>query len=289
MWSWVRDAVAEFLDASPFQLAAALSFFTLLSLSPLVLVVVGAAGLVWSKDAVRAELLERVEQFIGPAGADTVGTALSSTLDPGRGVLSIVVGMATILIGATTAFAQLQIALNRIWNVEAAPTRGVVWSLIRSRLLSLALVLVLGLLLLVSVAAGTVLTTLDTYLVRTPPAGTALWQVVEFVVSCGAIVFMVATIFKVLPDVRIGWPDVWFGAVVTSILLGGGKFLIGWYLGHASIASSYGAAGSVVVCLVWVYYSALILLFGAQLTHTYARRRGVSAHPAAYAVAVPRR
>jgi membrane protein len=289
MWSLVRDAVAEFLHASPFQLAAAVSFFTLLSLSPLVLVVVGVAGLVWSKEAVRAELLARVEQLIGPAGAETVGTVLANTLDPGRGALSIVVGLVTILIGATTAFAQLQAALNRIWNVEAAPTHGVVWSFIRSRLLSLALVLVLGLLLLVSVAAGTLLTTLHTYLVRTPPAGTALWQVVEFVVSCGVIVFMIATIFKVLPDVRIGWPDVWFGAVVTSILFGAGKFLIGWYLGYASIASSYGAAGSVVVCLVWVYYSALILLFGAQLTHTYAQRRGASTGPAAHAVAVPRR
>jgi membrane protein len=288
MWSLVRGAFAEFLGASPFQLAAALSFFTLLSLSPLVLVVVGVAGLVWSKDAVRAELLERVEQFIGSAGADTVGTALSNTLDPGRGALSIVIGTATVLIGATTAFAQLQAALNRIWNVEAAPRHGAVWSLIRSRLLSLALVLVLGLLLLVSLAAGTLLTTLHTYLVRTAPAGTALWQVVEFVVSFGAIALLIATIFKVLPDVRISWPDVWFGAVATSILFGVGKFLIGWYLGHASIASSYGAAGSVVVFLLWVYYSALIVLFGAQLTQTYARRRGASTRPATYAVAVPR-
>ncbi|MGH7333125.1 MAG: YihY/virulence factor BrkB family protein, partial [Candidatus Rokuibacteriota bacterium] len=237
MWSLVRDALREFLNESPFQLAAAVSFFTLLSLSPLVLVVVGAAGLVWSQHAVRAELLAQVEQLIGPVAAQTVGTVLTNTLDPGRGALSIVIGIVTLLIGATTAFAQLQAALNRIWNVEAAPMHGVVWSLIRSRLLSLALVLVLGLLLLVSLAVSTVLATLHTYVGRTAPAGGALWQVVEFVVSWMALAILITVIFKVLPDVRIAWPDVWFGAVVTSMLFGAGKFLIGFYLGYASIAS----------------------------------------------------
>jgi len=283
-----RDAVGEFLDESPFQLAAAVSFFTLLSLSPLVLVVVGAAGLVWSADAVRTQLLAQIEQLIGPAGAETVSTVLTNTFDPGRSALSIVIGIATLLVGATTAFAQLQAALNRIWNVEAAPTQSAVWGLIRSRLLSLTLVLVLGFLLLVSLAVSTVLAALHTHVAGLAPAGGGLWRVAEFMVSCTAIAILIAAIFKVLPDVRIAWPDVWFGAVVTSILFGVGKFLIGLYLGFASIASSYGAAGSVVVFLLWVYYSSLIILFGAQLTQTYARRRGASIHPAAYAVAVPR-
>jgi membrane protein len=279
--------VGEFLDESPFQLAAAVSFFTLLSLSPLVLVVVGAAGLVWSADAVRTQLLAQIEQLIGPAGAEMVSTALTNTFDPGHSALSIVIGIAIVLVGATTAFAQFQAALNRIWNVQAAPTQSAVWGLIRSRLLSLSLVLVLGLLLLVSLAGSTVLAALHTHLAALAPAGGGLWRVAEFMVSCTAMAILIAAIFKVLPDVRIAWPDVWFGAAVTSILFGVGKFLIGLYLGFASIASSYGAAGSVVVFLLWVYYSSLIILFGAQLTQTYARRRGASIHPAAYAVAVP--
>jgi len=137
----VRDAVREFLEESPFQLAAAVSFFTLLSLSPLVLVVVGAAGLVWSTDAVRSELLAQIEEFIGPAGAETVGTVLTNAVDRGRSRLAVGVGLASLLVGATTAFAQLQAALNHIWNVQTAPTQSAVWNLIRSRLLALALVL----------------------------------------------------------------------------------------------------------------------------------------------------
>lgn len=278
MWSVARDAVAEFLDASPLQLAGALSFFTLLSLSPLVLVVVGVAGLVWQEDAVRAQLLAQMEQLIGPAGAEMVSTVLTNTADPGRGALSVAIGIATLLVGATTVFAQLQAALKRIWHVETAPTHSAVWSLIRSRLLSLALVLLLGLLLLVSLAASAVLAALHAYLASTPGGG-GLWRVVEFMVSLTAIAIMIAVIFKVLPDVRIAWPDVWFGAVVTSLLFGVGKFLIGLYLGYASVASSYGAAGSVVVFLLWVYYSSLIILFGAQLTRSYARPRGTSMDP----------
>ncbi len=286
MWSLVRDAVAEFLGESPFQLAAALSFFTLLSLSPLVLVVVGAAGLVWNQEAVRTELLALIEQLIGPAGTETVNTVLTHTFDPGRSALSVAIGLVTLLVGATTAFAQLQAALNQIWNVQTAPSGSAVWSLIRSRLLSLMLVLVLGLLLLVSLAVSTLLATLHRYLAGLTPAGGGVWRVVEFMVSSAAIAILIAVIFKVLPDARIAWHDVWFGAVVTSMLFVVGKFLIGLYLNHASIASSYGAAGSVVVFLLWVYYSSLIILFGAQLTQTYARRRGASTHPAEYAVAV---
>lgn len=290
MWSLMRDAIAEFLDESPFQLAGALSFFTLLSLSPLVLVVVGVAGLVWSKDAVRTQLLAQIEQLVGPAGAETVSAVLTNTFDPGRSALSVAIGIATLLVGATTVFAQLQSALNQIWNVEVAPpTHSVVWSLVRSRLLSLALVLVLGFLLLASLVVTTVLAALHTYLSGAVPPGSGLWPVVHFMVSFTVIAFLIATIFKFLPDVRIAWPDVWFGAVVTSILVGVGKFLIGLYLGYASIASSYGAAGSVVVFLLWVYYSSLIILFGAQLTQTYARRRGATIQPADYAVAVRRR
>lgn len=195
-----------------------------------------------------------------------------------------IIGIATLLVGATTVFAQLQAALNQIWNVKAAPTRGAIWSFIRTRLLSLALVLVLGFLLLVSLVVSAVLTVLHEYLSRVMPVGGAVSQAVNFVVSLSVIAFLVGTIFKVLPDVRIAWRDVWFGAGVTALLFSVGKSVIGLYLGHAGLASSYGAAGSLVVFMVWVYYSSLLMLLGAQITQTYARRRGAAIQPAPYAV-----
>ncbi|HVQ76627.1 MAG TPA: YihY/virulence factor BrkB family protein, partial [Candidatus Binatia bacterium] len=280
IWSLIRRTIDEFLEESPFQLAAALSYYTVLSLSPLVLVVVGVAGLVWSEDAVRAQLLHQIEQLAGPAGAETVSTVLARGIDPGRDRISVAIGIATLLIGATTVFAQLQAALNQIWNVRAAPSNRVLWSLMRTRLLSLALVLALGFLLLVSLVVSAVLAGLHHYLSAALPAGGAVWQVVNVVVSLAVVAILVGMIFKALPDVRIAWSDVWFGAMATSVLFTLGKSLIGLYLGHASIASSYGAAGSLVVFLVWVYYSSLIILFGAQVTQTYARLRGVTILPA---------
>jgi membrane protein len=284
--SIARTSVQEFLAESPFQLAGALSFYTLLSLSPLVLVVVGVAGLVWSEDVVRAQLLVQMEQLVGRAGADTVGGVLNAAVDPAGSARSVAVGIATLLIGATAVFGQLQTALNHIWNVKAAPTHGMVWGLIRTRLLSLAIVLVLGFLLLVSLVASAVLAVLQRYLASALPGGADVWQVVNLIVSLAVVAVLIGAIFKVLPDARIEWHDVWCGAAVTAILFSIGKFLIGLYLGQAGFASSYGAAGSLVLFLVWIYYSSLIVLFGAQLTQTYAQHRGSSILPASYAVKV---
>jgi membrane protein len=283
LWSVAREAIVAFFDESPFELAAALSFYTLLSLSPLVLLVVGVTGLVWSEHGVREHLVGEIRDLVGPAGAETVKTVLAHASDPGRSALSIVVGIVTLLIGATTVFGQLQAALNQIWNVKAAPGRAL-WSLIRTRLLSLALVLVLGFLLLVSLLMSAALAAVQSYLSHAIPAGGLIWQGTNFLVTLGVVTLLIAMIFKVLPDVRVTWSYVWFGAVVTSVLFGLGRFVIGFYLGHATIASSYGAAGSLVVFLVWVYYSSLILLFGAKLTQVYARWHGADFAPAPHAV-----
>lgn len=288
-WSLARETFTEFLGESPFQQAAALSFYTLLSLSPLVLIVVGIAGLMWSEAAVREQLLEQITQLIGPAGAETVRTVLTHASQRGRSVTSIVIGFVTLLIGATTVFGQLQAALNHMWNVRTAPTRHAFWSLVRTRLLSLALVLALGFLLLVSLVVSAALAAIEAYLFRTVPGAALLWQALNLVVSLVVIALLVAMIFKFLPDVRIRWAWAWFGGFVTSALLGLGKFMIGLYLGQASIASSYGAAGSLVVFLVWIYYSSLIFLLGAELTQVFARRRGAAIEPAPYAELVPRR
>jgi membrane protein len=287
-WTVARDTVAEFLGESPFQLAGALSFYTLLSLSPLVLVVVGVTGLVWSQETVQAELIAQVEQLVGAHGAETVSTVLTAATDRGRSAVSVVLGLATLLVGATTVFAQLQASLNQIWHVRAAPTRFAVWVLIRTRLLSMGLVLSLGLLLLVSLVASAALAAFSDYLARLVPGGGVIARALEFLVSLFIIGVLIGAVFEVLPDARIAWRHAWFGGVVTAVLFGIGKFFIGLYLGRASIGSAYGAAGSLVVFLVWVYYSSLILLFGAKLTEVYARLRGEPIEPAPYAVVVPR-
>ena len=291
-WQLARKSVDEFFEDSPFQLAAALSFYTVLSLSPLVLIVVAAAGLVWGEQPVRSELLNQIRELTGDAGAETVRTVLESTTISGQSIGSMILGIITLLFGATTVFAQLQSSLNQIWDVKTAvktvTRRGVLWSLIRTRLLSLTLVLAVGFLLLVSLVVSAALAAFQAYLSRAFPGGGTLWQILNFLVSLLVISVLIAMVYRVLPDVRLDWPDVWVGAVTTSLLFGVGKFLIGLYLGRASIGSSYGAAGSLVVFLVWVYYSSLIMFFGAEITFVYAQDRRNRVRPTELAVVADR-
>ena len=292
VWKLAKESVVEFWEDSPFQLAAALSFYTLLSLSPLVLIVVAAAGLVWSEQSVRAELLNQIRGLVGPAGAETVRMVLEGTTIAGHSLGSMIVGILTLLFGATTVFVQLQSSLNQIWDVKTAVTtvtrRGLFWSLIRTRLLSLTLILVVGFLLLVSLVMSAALAALQGYLARVLPGGGMLWQTVNLLVSLLVISVLIAMVYRLLPDVRLDWRDVWVGAVTTSVLFGVGKFLIGLYLGQASIGSSYGAAGSLVVFLVWVYYSSLIMFLGAEMTFVYAQYRQRRVRPTELAVTVDR-
>ena len=291
-WQLARKSVDEFFEDSPFQLAAALSFYTVLSLSPLVLIVVAAAGLVWGEQPVRSELLNQIRELTGDAGAETVRTVLESTTISGQSIGSMILGIITLLFGATTVFAQLQSSLNQIWDVKTAvktvTRRGLLWSLIRTRLLSLTLVLAVGFLLLVSLVVSAALAAFQAYLSRAFPGGGTLWQILNFLVSLLVISVLIAMVYRVLPDVRLDWPDVWVGAVTTSLLFGVGKFLIGLYLGRASIGSSYGAAGSLVVFLVWVYYSSLIMFFGDEITFVYAQDRRNRVRPTELAVVADR-
>lgn len=288
-WRRLWELVAKFLGDSPFEMAAALSFYTVLSLSPLLLIVVSAAGLVWGEESVRVEILTQMEALIGLAGADAVRAILDHSAFSGHTAMSMAIGIITLLFGATTVFAQLQSSLNRIWSVETsaqtATRPALLWSLIRTRLLALALIFVVGFLLLVSLVVSAGLAALHVYLTRAFPGGALVWELVNFLVSLAVISFLIAMVYRVLPDVRLGWGDVWGGAVVTAILFSIGKFLIGLYLGHTSVASAYGAAGSLVVLLLWVYYSSLIMFLGAEITAVHARHRH-RIRPAAYAVPV---
>jgi membrane protein len=289
-WGLARDSVAKFLDDSPFEMAAALSFYTMLSLSPLLLIVVSAAGLVWGEDSVRAQILTQMRELIGTAGAGAVRTVLDRSAFTGHTVTSMVIGVLTLIFGATTVFVELQSALNRIWKVETSPqatTRpALLWSLVRTRLLALALIFVVGFLLLVSLVVSAGLAALHDYLARSFERGAIVWEVVNFLVSLAVIALLIAMVYRVLPDVRLAWGDVWGGALVTAALFSIGKFLIGLYLGQTSVASAYGAAGSLVVLLLWVYYSSLIMFLGAEITAVHARHRH-RVRPAEFAVRVP--
>lgn len=284
----VRETFTEFFGEGPFQLAAALSYFTLLSLAPLLVVIVSVAGLAFGREAVEGRIVTEIGGMVGTEGAQLIQTVLRNAAEPRRGTLSLLIGLGTLLLGATTVFLQLQTALNQIWEVKAKPRRNAIWDFVRDRLLSLALVVGVGFLLLVSLLVSAGLSAVGTWVEsRFPEWG--LLQAVNQVFSFAVITLMMAVIYRYLPDARIPWRPVWWGAVVTALLFTAGKYLIGLYLGRASIGSAYGAAGSVVVFMVWVYYASLIVFLGAEITQVHARRSGTWTPPVAYAVPAPER
>jgi len=252
--------------------AAALSYYTLLSLAPLVLLAVAVAGLVFERPVVEGRIVTEMRALVGDEGADVVEAVLRNANNPGRGVRSVVISIVLLAVGATTVFAQLQSSLNRIWQVGANPHESIVWGFIRERLLSLAMVAGIGFLLLVSLLVNAGLSAASESAHTKVGAGPELLQTVNLMVSLVIVTLLFAAMFKVLPDAPVAWGDVWFGAVTTSVLFTLGKHVIGFYLGRAGIGSAYGAAGSVVVMTVWVYYASMIVLFGAELTHVRSRR-----------------
>ena len=262
-------------DKAP-RLGAALSYYTAFSLPPLLVLLVGIGGFVLGTDVVRERLRDQIGQLVGDDSALLLDQAVSEAQTSGRG-LAVVIGIGALLLGATGVFGQLQDALNTIW--EASPQKaGGLWRLIRSRLLSLAAVFGTAFLLLVSLAVSAAIggiidmagqvDTLEPFLI-----------VIDLVTSVAMITVLFALMFKFLPDVEIAWRDVWFGAVVTAVLFVIGKFGIGLYLSTSEVGSAYGAAGSLIIILAWIYYSALILFFGAELTQAWATAQGRSPDP----------
>jgi len=286
-WSACKEVVANFVAHHPFMLAAALSYYTLLSMAPLLLLVVAIAGAVFGQQAARGELVSQIQGQLGQAGAQVVQTILARAAGPGQGIL-LIIGAAALLVGATTVFVQLQTSLNHIWGVKPKPARTAIaaWVMLRDRLLSLAMVLVIGLLLLALILIDAAINAARGHLPATVSRTWWFWAAVNDIVSLILIALLIAAIYKILPDVRIGWGKVSLGAALTAVLFWAGKFAIGWYLGRASIVSAYGAAGSIVALLVWVYYSSLIDFFGAEVTCVYARRTGGQIKPARHAVRV---
>jgi membrane protein len=282
----VVEAGREFAAGLPFQQAAALSYYTLLSMAPLLLVITGLSGYLISEAAVQRELIGQVRDLVGQQGADLMRTVLANATAPGRGVASMVIGVTLMLIGATTVFAQLQSALNRVWHVEAVPANALT-GFVRARLMSFAMVLGIGFLLLVSLVASATLVALHAYLARLIPGFGMVWNAADLIGSYALVALLIALLFKFVPDVRIDWTSTWLGALATACLFTVGKSLIGLYLGRASVGSAYGAAGSAVVLMVWVYYASLILFYGAALTRVIARHRGTPIEPSEFARSMP--
>jgi membrane protein len=282
-WSVTRDTLQDWWGDNCLRLAASLAFYTALSLAPLVLLVVGLAGMVVERQQVANQLAAQLEGLMGPAGRELVNSILTTTTPQG-GTWATVFGLITLLIGATAVFGELQATMNLIWEVQPAPP-GVIWAEIwawlQERLFSLALVLVLAFLLLVSLIISAALASAAAFFQG--PEQTLLSRLLEVAVSLLVLTSMFALLLKYVPDAEIHWRDVWLGGVVTAILFTLGKTAIGYYIGRASVGSAYGAAGSMVVLLVWVYYSALIIFFGAEFTHAWATRHGPLA-PKPYAV-----
>jgi membrane protein len=243
----------------------------MLSIAPLLVVVVSIAGLVYGEAAARGELAQQLEGLAGPQGAEFVQSALANASHPAGGVIATSIGIIVLVFGASGVFIELQSSLNRIWGVPSKASGGV-WGFIRTRLFSFLMILSIGFLLLASLALSAALSATSRYFAE--DSSSLWWQFINQVVSFGVITFLFALIFKLLPDTEIAWKDVWVGAALTAVLFTIGKYLIGLYLGNSSVGSAYGAAGSLAVFLIWVYYSSQILFFGAEFTKVYANQYG---------------
>jgi membrane protein len=273
-WQLIKEAVSAWIDDYAPSMGAALAYYTLFSIAPLLVIVIGIAGLVFGAEAAQGAIVGQLGGLIGEEGARAVEGLLVRANEPAHGFVATVVGVVTLLIGSTTVFAELQSALDRIWEVAPEQAGGGLWSLLRKRLLSLGMILVLGLLMLVSLVLSAALAALGTWWGGAFAGFEALLHALNFTVSFLLITGLFAAIYKLMPRASIAWRDVWVGAGVTALLFTVGKFLIGLYLGKSGVTSAFGAAGSMVVLLVWVYYSAQIFLLGAEFTWVYAHKSG---------------
>jgi membrane protein len=273
------DAVNRMFDDDALPLAAALAYYSLLSMAPLLLVVISLAGVFFADREVHAQLIEQMRALVGDAGAELTRTVIQHTGGEERSAWSLVIGALLTLFGATTVFGQLQYALNRVWRVRAAPRAGFIMRFIKQRILSFAIVLSVGFLLMVSLVISAVLAALHSYLDEHLASAALFWSGLDLAISFSLATLLIAMMFKYLPDAEIEWRDTWHGALITAALFIVGKQVIGLYLGQTTVASSFGAAASVVIFMIWVYYAAVILLFGAEITQAVAARRGAIVVP----------
>ena len=267
----LKDAFGGWSKHAVSRLAASLAYYAILSLAPLVVIVIGIAGLVFGADAARQALLAQVETLVGSEGARMIGTMVSHASSLRTNVVTGLLGVLTLLFGASGVFTELHESLDTVWDVRNKPGQGV-WAMLRERFLSFGMILVVGFLLLISLLLSAGLAGIGGSFGHGVPAW--VLQAFDFVVSVAVITILFAAIYRFLPSERLPWSDLWIGSFITSIGFVIGKFLLGVYLSRANVGSAYGAAGSLIVLLVWIYYSAQIFFLGAEFTRSYARRHG---------------
>jgi membrane protein len=285
LWWVMKHALSGWWNDNVPRLGASLAYYTLFALAPILLVAIAMAGLVFGAEAVRGEIVGQLQGLMGKDGAQAVQAMLEGAAKPASSKLATAVGLFTLFLGSTGAFLELQTALDGIWRVKPKPSVGI-RTLLLPRLISFGLVVAVGFLLLVSLLVSAALAALDRFMGNAFPGLTVIWQAANVLVSLGVVTLLFAMVYKVLPDVDLRWRDVWVGGLVTAGLFSIGKQLIGLYLGHSTLASSYGAAGSVIVLLLWVYYSAQVVLLGAEFTRFYVERFG-GRPPAEHAIRDP--
>jgi len=271
-WKILKDTVLAFINDGALSRGAAIAFYTVTSIAPVLLIVIAIAGLAFGRDAAQNAITEQLSGLMGQQTAEVLQTAVASAANKSSGVVATIIGIITLMVTASGVFGEMQTALNVIW--KAQPKGTTVSRLIRARAASLGLVAALGFLLMVSLVVSTVLTAFGNYLDSILPFGKVILSVLNVVVSLVLISFMFAAIYKVLPDRNLEWGDVVVGAIVTGVLFTIGKTLVSWYIGSSAVASSFGAAGALIVLLLWVYYSAQIFLLGAEFTKVYANTHG---------------
>lgn len=285
-WTLLLASFNGFMDDRCLKLSAALAYYTVFSLAPLLVLIISLLSLVYGEEATRGQVFGQIQGFVGTEGAKQIQDMLKSVELSGKTNIALVSGIVTLIIGATSIFIEIQDSINLIWRVKPKPKRGWV-KILKDRLLSSSLVVSLGFLLLVSLVINGVILALSDRLSRYIPGG-GVWLVsgINFLVSAGVITVLFGVIFKVLPDAKIAWKDIRWGAIFTALLFMLGRYLIGLYIETTGTGSTYGAAGSLIVILVWIYYTAAILYFGAEFTQAYANLYGIRIEPADYAVYV---
>ncbi len=283
LWELLRETYREWNADNAPMLGAALAFYTTLSIAPLLIIIIGVVGIIVGKADVQSHILAEAREALGPESAAALQRLIETGYHPRRGLTATLIGLGLMVLGALRVFESLRNALNWVWGVRTDPAAGF-FNAIRVRLLSFSMIMLAGLLLTLSLLASAALAAVSKIMDGAIPLPLGLYQMVDVLLSLALVTLLFALIYKFLPDVKISWSDVWMGSAVTALLFTVGKLLLGQYLGRSSVSSAYGAAGSLVVILLWVYYSAQIFFVGAEFTKVFARRYGSAITPGEYAV-----
>jgi membrane protein len=277
-WDFLAETYGEWSKDNAMTLGAALAFYTTFSMAPLLIIIIAVFGFIFGETSVQAEIIKRVQELIGEQGANAVRSLIQAAYRPGSGFWATIIGIAVILIGSTSALVMLKRALNIIWRAEP-DLNAPIWNMAKERLLSFFMILLIGLVLILSLIISVGLSFVTGFFHQVLPVPPFLIQVADLVISVFLITLLFALIYKFLPDVEIAWTDVWIGSAITAILFTLGKFVFGLYLGRSSISSAYGAASSLAILLMWVYYSAQVFFIGAEFIRVYANHYGSQVRP----------